>query len=403
MLNGDLKKEAIERLQSAQARYKNNVEQVQKRSEQLFSLRQRSSHDVIGQVEAYINTLANSPKEFDRSFAAYKAEFKTFTEMIRQLEIEAADIDFKAGTSAAAGVAAGVGTAALGPSALMAVATTFGTASTGTAISTLGGAAATKAALAWLGGGALATGGGGMAGGSALIALTGPVGWAIGGAALVGSGLFARSKNRKIAEEANANRKIIEAHDAQMKAALHEVGRMIDLTEQHVTGVTNLLRTLSANAPSNYRLFRAEHKEQLGALINHIRGLSELLNMKVDPSGERAAPSASQPPVGEQTIGAAVGAGLARGVQVMTANDKPLAEPVSVYAPRSEEGVREVQIRLWIKEFGQVVEAGEVIALAWIGYDSFEVKAPVDGVLISVVEDDLVITGSPIAQIQPAN
>ena len=38
----------------------------------------------------------------------------------------------------------------------MGVATTFGVASTGTAISALSGAAATNAALAWLGGGALA-------------------------------------------------------------------------------------------------------------------------------------------------------------------------------------------------------------------------------------------------------
>lgn len=37
MLNGDLKKEAIERLQSAQNDYKRNVEQVQKRSEQLHA------------------------------------------------------------------------------------------------------------------------------------------------------------------------------------------------------------------------------------------------------------------------------------------------------------------------------------------------------------------------------
>ncbi len=44
---------------------------------------------------------------------------------------------------------------AFGPAAAMAIATTFGTASTGTAIAdTLFGAAATNAALAWLGGGA---------------------------------------------------------------------------------------------------------------------------------------------------------------------------------------------------------------------------------------------------------
>lgn len=281
MLNGDLKKEAIERLQSAQRRYVNNVQTAQESSERLFTLRQHSSSKVIGQVEQYINTLSNSPKEFNRSFAAYKAEYKGFTKFVHQVEKEAAAIDFKAGSSAAAGLAAGVGTAALGPSALMAVATTFGTASTGTAISTLGGAAATKAALAWLGGGAITAGGGGMAGGSALLALTGPVGWAIGGVALVGSGLFARSKNRKIAEEANAKRWEIESHDARMQAAGHEVERLIEATEQHVSGVMSLLQTLTSSAPADYRSFNAEQKDWLGALVNHIQSLSALLNKKV--------------------------------------------------------------------------------------------------------------------------
>ena len=54
---------------------------------------------------------------------------------------------------------------------LWGIATTFGVASTGTAISTLSGAAATNAALAWLGGGALAAGGGGMAAGEAFLTL----------------------------------------------------------------------------------------------------------------------------------------------------------------------------------------------------------------------------------------
>ena len=60
-----------------------------------------------------------------------------------------------------AGAGLGVAVVALGPTAAMGVATTFGVASTGTAISSLSGAAATNAALAWLGGGAIAAGGGG--------------------------------------------------------------------------------------------------------------------------------------------------------------------------------------------------------------------------------------------------
>ncbi|MFB1487700.1 MULTISPECIES: hypothetical protein [unclassified Thiocapsa] len=282
MLNGDLKKEALNQLQSAQSSYLRSFESVKTDSERLFILRQESSREVIGSVEKYINRLANTPKEFDRSFSTYKAEFKVFSGMIRQLESEAAAIDFKAGTSAATGVMAGVGVAAMGPTVAMAVATTFGAASTGTAISALSGAAATNAALAWIGGGALAAGGGGMAGGSAFLALAGPVGWAIGGTALLGSALFARSKNRKIAEETNGKRKIIEVHCASLKASGCEIVRLIEATKQHVNGVNSLLYQLSQTAPPDYQRFTSQQKEWLGALINHLQSLTALLNKKVD-------------------------------------------------------------------------------------------------------------------------
>lgn len=60
-----------------------------------------------------------------------------------------------------AGMAAGAGTLAL--------ISTYGTASTGTAIALLNGAAATNASLAWLGGGAISAGGSGMAMGAAVL------------------------------------------------------------------------------------------------------------------------------------------------------------------------------------------------------------------------------------------
>ena len=90
----------------------------------------------------------------------------------------------------AAGAAIGVAMVSMGPNVAMGVATTFGVASTGTAISALSGAAATNAALAWIGGGALAVGGGGMAAGEAFLALAGPVGWAFAGASLITSTIF---------------------------------------------------------------------------------------------------------------------------------------------------------------------------------------------------------------------
>jgi hypothetical protein len=62
MLNGDLKKEALNQLQHAHSNYVENVKIVTADSENLFVLRQKSSEEVIGSVEEYINRLANSPK-----------------------------------------------------------------------------------------------------------------------------------------------------------------------------------------------------------------------------------------------------------------------------------------------------------------------------------------------------
>ena len=80
---------------------------------------------------------------------------------------------------AGAGTASGIAVNHLAPRAAMWVARTFGTASTGTAISSLSGAAMESASLAWIGGGALSAGGGGMAAGSAALGLAGPIGWTI--------------------------------------------------------------------------------------------------------------------------------------------------------------------------------------------------------------------------------
>jgi hypothetical protein len=281
MLNGDLKKEAIEKLTESTEKYKNHNEKIQIASAELFVLRKKSSEEVIGSVEAYINTLANTPKEFDRSFSEYKAEFRVFTKMLDELKIKSDDINFQFGTTATAGILAGVGTAAFAPTAAMAIATTFGTASTGTAISSLSGAVATRAALAWLGGGTLASGAGGIVGGEALLALAGPIGWTIGGVAILGSGLLARSKNEKIANEANEKRKEIEILIAQLKVANIEINQLTSLTKTHVTGIKEVLSRLKTYAPDNYQLFTPQDKSNLAALINHIESLSKLLNKKV--------------------------------------------------------------------------------------------------------------------------
>ena len=95
---------------------------------------------------------------------------------------------------------------------------TFGSASTGTAISTLSGAAAKNATLAWLGGGSLAASGGGMAVG--VLTLGGLV---IGPAALV-SGLIEMSNATKIETE-------VEMKKAEIKVARVQIKQQIEIVE----------------------------------------------------------------------------------------------------------------------------------------------------------------------------
>lgn len=152
---------------------------------QLFIERTRVV-DSIGFVESLVNSISNRPKSFDADFeeiATNRGAFAGTCEFADR-ELQAARI---AAAGAGAGLAAGASVVFMPPTAAMWVATTFGTASTGTAISALSGAAASNAALAWLGGGALAAGGGGMAAGNALLALAGPIGWTIAGATLLSS------------------------------------------------------------------------------------------------------------------------------------------------------------------------------------------------------------------------
>ena len=120
-------------------------EEVNRTSTKLFEQRKRVVVEVIGPVEEYVNELANTPKDFDKSVRAFRVATDRFEGVVQRVEEEFAAARKIGGGGGLAGATAGVGLAAFGPTAAVAVATTFGTASTGTAISALSGAAATQA------------------------------------------------------------------------------------------------------------------------------------------------------------------------------------------------------------------------------------------------------------------
>lgn len=246
---------------------------------QLFLERNRAV-DSIGFVENLVNSIANRPKSFDTEFEEIRVNRDKFRDNcdFSQRELQAAR---EAAGGAGAGIAAGAAVAFMAPTAAMWVATTFGTASTGAAISTLSGAAATNAALAWLGGGALSAGGGGMVAGNALLAMAGPVGWTVAGATLLTSIILFSRKRATINKEKNdeiesvkKNTEMIKEMDAQINQILQEtIGVRKGLNETYMQSLSSYGK--------DYMTFSDTQKRQLGALVNHTKTLSALLDKTV--------------------------------------------------------------------------------------------------------------------------
>ena len=209
MFNSTQKEEALQKLEEAKRKYELAGTLTNAAVQSLYDTKK----EAVEAIEAAEKILIKQP-DFGtnniRKIADAKKSIRLFQEAV-QNELESIEKTSKSiqdstgkytGT-AVAGAAAGAAVATFGPTAAMAFSTTFGTEATGTAISALSGAAATNAALAWLGGGALAVGGGGMAAGSTILAMAGPIGWAIGGITVGAVGFFKANKNKKIAEQAN--------------------------------------------------------------------------------------------------------------------------------------------------------------------------------------------------------
>ena len=236
--------------------------------------------DVIENTEALVNSIANHPKEFDAEFEMIKVNRKKFTENCEfaERELQAAR---KAAGGAGAGLAAGASVAFMAPTAAMWIATTFGTASTGAAISTLSGAAATNAALAWLGGGTLAMGGGGTAAGSALLAMAGPVGWSIAGAALLSSILIFTKKRTKLNHQKNEEIEAVKENTERVKEIDAAIDRLLKETSRIASGVKDEYRSCMPAFGSDYTTLSDEQKKHLGAMVNNTKALSVMLDKTV--------------------------------------------------------------------------------------------------------------------------
>ena len=270
-------------LESAITEYNDAYTLMNDKGMQLFVERCRAI-DSISNVEHLVNSIANRPKSFDTDFKEIDINRKQFIDTCEfaEREIQAAR---EAAGGAGAGLAAGASVAFLGPSAAMWVATTFGTASTGTAISTLSGAAATKAALAWLGGGTLATGGGGIATGQAFLALAGPIGWTIAGATLLTSIVLFTKNRTKLNKEKNEEIEAVKKNIELIKEMDMQLYAVLSQTKDVRNNLNSNYQDCLALFNGDYSTFTDEDKTKLGAMVNLTKSLSALYGKQLNQEG----------------------------------------------------------------------------------------------------------------------
>lgn len=233
-------------------------------------------YDLLDEIQTLFDNIRAVPHEQQVKLQELKDVRLNWMQQVEKIESDFNEAMAKGAGKGAAGVAFGVSVAALGPAAAMGVATTFGVASTGTAISALHGVAAYNAALAWLGGGALAAGGGGMAAGEAFLAAFGPVGWVIGGAALLASTLllWKAGKEKKRLEEIYT---LISKRDTKSyQLAIVELNERITRIKEESILLAKAIGTIRTYG-LEYDKMTEEQQYQLGSYVNLMESSTRLL------------------------------------------------------------------------------------------------------------------------------
>ena len=264
---------------------KTELEKIQDKVQKMV-VRVNEKITILGEHLGILNTtLTNIQEEFDK-VQNIPNEEKMRYEELKQIrlnwknqvdEIIKKYEEIKNKDAAAAGVAGvGIAVAALGPGVAMGIATTFGVASTGTAISALSGAAAMNAGLAWLGGGALAAGGGGMAAGEAFLALMGPIGLAIAGVGVIAGGvLFWKNKSDQKCLE-NLFIRISNRDLKSFELAINELDNRIKQIDNENIELKFAIRIIQSLG-LNYSKMTEEQQDELKKYIQLIDMSTQLL------------------------------------------------------------------------------------------------------------------------------
>lgn len=251
---------------------------LDKVNKQIVELGERDARlfDNLNEIQACFDAIRNIPAEQRLQYEELKKIRLEWKQRAQKIEDDYKKATLKNAGAGTAGVGVGVAFAALAPTAAMGIATTFGVASTGTAISALSGAAATNAALAWLGGGALAAGGGGMAAGNAFLAMCGPIGWAIAGVALLGSGFLLYKGNEEKKKLENVFALIGKRDTKSYNLAETELKeRIVRIDDENPRLGEAIARTKSFGL--DYNQMTEAQQYELGSYVNLMNASTQLL------------------------------------------------------------------------------------------------------------------------------
>lgn len=279
----DLEKKKAE-FEFIKNRYLKEGNSISSDSIKLFEYR-KDSVKQIQRVKAYVERLNHCPEDLIKGITKALSYTDNFRETMRW-EVEAGQSYNLTESSSSSpnainigigGIVAGAAIAKMGPTAAMAIVTTFGTASTGAAISSLGGIAATNAALAWLGSGAIAVGSASMAGGSVLLALAGPIGWGLAGVAALGTTTIKmRSSNTRAINEIEKIINELNLKLEKLEPKHKKLAKLISITKE-LNDKVEISLDFFLNCPNDY-VSKDYPKNVLIEIINLCKTIGKLIN-----------------------------------------------------------------------------------------------------------------------------
>lgn len=254
--------------------------------EDLYEIREKSNQ-VIGKVEELINSIANSPKEMGEELSEIKRSKEGYRDNLGFAKEQAAAMA-EAGIGVAASAALGGAFAAGVPKAALSIASAFGKATTGKAISHLSGYAAYKASAGWIARstiGKVAPGlivGSGFAQGEALLALAGPIGITIGTASTAASLAKMSVKNKRIVHDSVDEIQDIMQKRNRLRLRTAEIMNLKDETSRLLNKVKLLLENLSDCKDRDYAELSLSEQYRLGTLVNTTLSLAKKMTVTIE-------------------------------------------------------------------------------------------------------------------------